>query len=60
MLGTSFPPVVCKKTHVLFILFVFAPWCDIPLDLSMNRMLCTSLAPLDFRRAHVLFRLFVA
>ena len=59
MLGTSFPPVVCKKTHVLFILFMFAPWCDIPLYLSMNRMFCTSLAPLDCRRAHVLFRLFV-
>ena len=59
MLGTSFPPVVCKKIHVLFILFVFAPWCDIPLDLSMNRMFCTSLAPLDCRRAPVLFMLFV-
>ena len=43
LFGSSLPPVVCRRVHVLFMLFVF----------------CSSLPPVVCRRAHVLFTLFV-
>jgi len=34
MIGSSFPPVVCRMAHVLFTLFVFVcvQWCPTCLD----------------------------
>ena len=38
MFGSSLPPVVCRRSHVLFMLFVFvcAQWCQIRLDYMSN------------------------
>jgi hypothetical protein len=44
LFGSSLPPVVCRRAHVLFTLFVFV-WLFLP--------------PVVCRRAHVLFTLFV-
>ena len=44
LFGSSLPPVVCRRNHVLFMLFVFV-WLSLP--------------PVVCRRADVLFMLFV-
>ena len=44
LFGSSLPPVVCRRAHVLFTLLVFV---------------YLSLPPVVCRRAHVLFTLFV-
>jgi hypothetical protein len=45
LFGSSLPPVVCRRAHVLFTLFVF--------------LFSSSSPPVVCRRAHVLFTLFV-
>ena len=49
LFGLSLPPVVCRRAHVLFTLYVFV-W-----------FVCLSLfvPPVVCRRAHVLFTLYV-
>ena len=44
LFGSSLPPVVCKRVHVLFMLFVFVRFV---------------LPPVVCKRVHVLFMLFV-
>ena len=44
LFGSSLPPVVCRRAHVLFTLYVFV-WFVLP--------------PVVCRRAHVLFTLYV-
>ena len=66
LFGSSLPPVVCRRAHVLFMLFV----CLVRLYLllfvgrlmSYLHYLCllgSSLPPVVCRTAHVLFTLFV-
>ena len=70
LFGSSLPPVVCRRTHVLFTLFVFVCVCLVRHYLQLFvgglmfylRYLClfgSSLPPVVCRRAHVLFTLFV-
>ena len=65
MLGSSLPPVVCRRAHVLFVrfylqlfvgdlmscLFVFTSSCL----LESSCLVCSSLPPVVCWRAHVLF-----
>ena len=57
----SLPPVVCRRAHVLFTLFVFVLYLQLFVGghMSYLRYLCLSLPPVVCRRAHVLFTLFV-
>ena len=48
----SLPPVVCRRAHVLFQLFVGG-------RMSYFCYVCSSLPPVVCGRAHVLFTLFV-
>ena len=58
LLGSSLPPVVCRRAHVLFTLFMFVGGL-----MSYLCYLCligsSSLPPVVSRRAHVLFTLFM-
>ena len=64
LFGLSLPPVVCRRAHVLFTLFVFV-WfvftssCLQEGSCLIYVILCLSLPPVVCRRAHVLFTLFV-
>ena len=67
LFGLSLPPVVCRRAHVLFTLYVFVLVC-LYLQLfvgglmSYLRYMCLfglSLPPVVCRRAHVLFTLYV-
>jgi hypothetical protein len=57
----SLPPVVCRRAHVLFTLFVFVFTSMLFVGglMSYLRYLCLSLPPVICRRDHVLFTLFV-
>ena len=56
----SLSPVVCRRAHVLFTLFVFVFISScLQEGLSYLRYLCLSLSPVVCRRAHVLFTLLV-
>ena len=67
LFGSSLPPVICRRAHVVFMLFVF---CLVRLYLQLfvgglMSYLCylclfgSSLPPVICRRADVLFMLFV-
>ena len=66
LFGLSLPPVVCRRAHVLFTLYVFV-WFVFTSScvgglMSYLRYLClfgSSLPPVVCRRAHVLFTLYV-
>ena len=57
----SLPPVVCRRVHVLFMLFVFGLYLQLFVGGFMSYLcyLCLSLPPVVCRRVHVLFMLFV-
>ena len=66
LFGSSLPPVVCKRVHVLFMLFVFVRFVYLQLFvrgfMSYLCYLClfgSSLPPVVCKRVHVLFMLFV-
>ena len=68
LFGSSLPPVVCRRAHVLFTLLSMCLFVCLYLQLfvgglmSYLRYLClfgSSLPPVVCRRAHVLFTLFV-
>ena len=66
LFGSSLPPVVCRRAHVLFMLFVFVLFVYLQLFVGwLVSYLCylclfgSSLPPVVCRRAHVLFMLFV-
>ena len=59
-LCSSLPPVVCRRAHVLFTLFMFLyRQLFVGELMSYLRYLCLSLPPVVCRRAHVLFTLFM-
>ena len=57
----SLPPVVCRRAHVLFMLFCVCLYLQLFVGGLMSYLcyLCLSLPPVVCRRAHVLFMLFV-
>ena len=59
-LCSSLPPVVCRRAHVFFTLFMFVfSQLFVGELMSYLRYLCLSLPPVVCRRAHVLFTLFM-
>ena len=57
LFGLSLPPVVCRRAHVLFTLFVFTS--SLFVGGLMSYLRSSSLPPVVCRRTHVLFTLFV-